>query len=54
MPLAAAGDLLSAMQTTRIIPCDQETFTLLGLSLAAWNVPVMMGVLGLLGVGARR
>ena len=54
VPLAAAGDLLGAMQTTRIIPCDQEDFTLLGLSLAAWNVPTMLVVLGLLGVGGRK
>jgi len=54
VPLAAAGDLLGALQTTRIIPCDQEDFTLLGLSLAAWNVPMMVGVLGLLGVGGKR
>lgn len=42
----AGADLLAQMANTHIIPCDLETFTLLGLSLAAWNVPAMLLVLG--------
>lgn len=41
---AAPDDLLAAMQTTKVVPCDKETFTLLGLSLAAWNIPAMLFV----------
>lgn len=44
---AAAEDLLAAMQTTKVIPCDKETFTLLGLSLAAWNIPAMLFAIAL-------
>ncbi len=36
------ADLLSAMTQVKVIPCDLETFTLLGLSLAAWNLPLML------------
>lgn len=39
--LSATADLLSAMNQTKIVPCDKETFTVLGLSLAAWNIPAM-------------
>ncbi|PIZ30586.1 MAG: hypothetical protein COY40_04265 [Alphaproteobacteria bacterium CG_4_10_14_0_8_um_filter_53_9] len=46
MVLAQAGDLMASLAEVRIVPCDKETFTLLGLSLAGWNVLVMLGVLG--------
>ena len=43
MPTYASGaNLLAAMNTTKVIPCDKETFTLLGLSLAAWNIPATL------------
>lgn len=53
--LAQGADLLAAMQTTVIIPCDRENFKLLGLSLAGWNLPAMLatGVLGLLALRRR-
>lgn len=38
---ASANDLLTALNQTKVVPCDQETFTLLGLSLAGWNIPAM-------------
>lgn len=39
--VAQADDLLAAMQSTKVVPCDKETFTVLGLSLAGWNMPIM-------------
>lgn len=45
--IAATADLLAAMNNTQIVPCDRETFTLLGLSLAGWNIPAMLLVLAL-------
>ncbi|MCA3243900.1 MAG: disulfide bond formation protein B [Alphaproteobacteria bacterium] len=48
--LVAGADLLSAMATTHVIPCDLETFRLLGFSLAAWNLPAMLLALGGAGV----
>ncbi len=45
--LAVGADLLSAMANTTVIPCDLETFTLLGFSLAAWNIPAMLLALAL-------
>ena len=47
--LSAAGNLLAAIGSTHIVPCDKETFKLLGLSLAGWNIPAMAGVIGLVG-----
>jgi disulfide bond formation protein DsbB len=36
------ADLMAAMAQVKVIPCDLETFTLLGLSLAAWNLSLML------------
>ena len=44
---ANPDDLLAAMQATKIVPCDKENFTLLGLSLAGWNIPAMLLTLAL-------
>jgi disulfide bond formation protein DsbB len=44
--MTVGADLLSAMAHTTVVPCDQETFTIFGLSLAVWNVPAMLFVLG--------
>lgn len=41
---AAADDLLAAMSATKVVPCDKETFTLFGLSLAGWNIPAMLAI----------
>lgn len=44
--LANAADLLAAMNNQpKVIPCDTETFHLLGLSLAGWNIPTMLGTI---------
>ena len=48
MPTYASGeDLLAAMNTTKVVPCDKENFTLLGLSLAGWNIPAMLLVIAM-------
>jgi disulfide bond formation protein DsbB len=48
VPTYASGeDLLAAMNATKVVPCDKETFTLFGLSLAAWNIPAMLLALAL-------
>ncbi len=51
---SSAEDLLSNLNRVKIVPCDKETFTLLGLSLAGWNIPAMLAVLGLSGLALRR
>lgn len=52
--LSATADLLAAMNQTKIVPCDKETFTFLGLSLAAWNIPAMAFVVALSGLTLRK
>lgn len=48
MPTYASGeDLLAAINATKIVPCDKETFTLFGLSLAGYNIPAMLLIIGL-------
>jgi disulfide bond formation protein DsbB len=49
-----AVDLLDAMQHTKIVPCDKETYRFLGVSLAGWNIPAMLLVLVVAVSGARR
>lgn len=49
-----AADLLTAMQHTKLVPCDKEQFRLLGLTLAMWNIPAMMAVAVVAVIGARR
>ncbi|HEX2859918.1 MAG TPA: disulfide bond formation protein B [Alphaproteobacteria bacterium] len=41
-PLADAANLLASLKNIQIVPCDRETFSLLGLSLAGWNIPAML------------
>lgn len=48
-----ATDLLSAMSTAKIVPCDRETFTFLGLSLAGWNIPAMLATLAIAALGLK-
>jgi len=40
--VATSADLLATLNNTPIVPCDQETFTLGGLSLAGWNIGAML------------
>lgn len=44
---SSADDLLNNLNRVKIVPCDKETFKLLGLSLAGWNIPAMLAILGL-------
>jgi disulfide bond formation protein DsbB len=37
LPRLGAGDLLSAMRTTRVVSCDEAPWTLAGISLAGFN-----------------
>lgn len=54
LALATTGtDLLATIGDTRVIPCDKETFTLLGLSLAGWNIPIMLGTALVAVMGGR-
>jgi disulfide bond formation protein DsbB len=41
-PLSDPAHILENLQRIRIVPCDRENFTLLGLSLAGWNIPAMV------------
>lgn len=43
---SSADNLLNNLNRVKIVPCDKETFTLLGLSLAGWNIPAMLAVGG--------
>ena len=47
---ATGGDLLKSLQTQNVVRCDQPAMKILGLSLAAWNMPIGLG----LGVVAAR
>lgn len=43
--LAASGnDLLKSLETQNVVRCDQPALKILGLSLAAWNVPIGLGL----------
>jgi disulfide bond formation protein DsbB len=48
------GDLLSAMETTRVINCADAPFRVLGLSLAGWNALLSFGLAVLAIRGWRR
>ncbi len=40
------GDLMSQLKTTRIVPCDEPPFRILGLSPAGYNVFYSLGLAG--------
>jgi disulfide bond formation protein DsbB len=52
--MAGADTLLMALQNTPPPPCDEVSFTILGLSLAAWNLPLMLGCVGLVLLVTRK
>ena len=53
-PLAQTPeDLLKALQNQKIVRCDQPALYILGLSLAAWNVPIGLGLAALAAMAAR-
>jgi disulfide bond formation protein DsbB len=51
---ASAGDLLSTLETTRIVSCTEAAWRFLGLSLAGWNALVSLGLAGSAAWGASR
>lgn len=49
----SAGGLLDQMRTTRIVPCDDASFRVLGISLAGYNALISLGLAALATLGAR-
>ncbi len=47
-------EMLKALQNQKIVRCDQPALYVLGLSLAAWNVPIGLGLAALGGFASRR
>ncbi len=53
-PLATTPeDLLKALQTQKVVRCDRPALMILGLSLAAWNIPIGLGLAAGGGLAAR-
>ena len=52
--LGSAGDLLSRVQTTRVIRCDEAAWRFLGISLAGWNVLIAFTLAAIALMGARK
>lgn len=48
------GDLLSQLNTIRVVSCTEAAWRFLGLSLAGWNVVISAGIATLAFVAARR
>ncbi|MEM7565850.1 MAG: disulfide bond formation protein B [Pseudomonadota bacterium] len=48
----SVGDLLSALDTVRVVPCDEAPWVFLGLSLAGWNALISLGLAGVAAIGA--
>ena len=54
-PLATdASDLLKSLQTQNVVRCDQPALKILGLSLAAWNIPIGLGLAAVAGRAVQR
>jgi disulfide bond formation protein DsbB len=52
--LGSAGDLLSRVETTRVIRCDEAAWRFLGLSLAGYNVLISLGLAAIAALGVRK
>ncbi|MFZ4532959.1 MAG: disulfide bond formation protein B [Alsobacter sp.] len=50
---AAMGDFLRQLETVKVVRCDEVAVRILGLSLAAWNALVALGLALLAAAGAR-
>lgn len=50
---SSAGGLLDQMRTTRIVPCDDAAWRLLGISLAGYNALISAALAALAAAGAR-
>ncbi len=46
-------EMLKQLQSQKIVRCDQPALFILGLSLAAWNVPIGLGLAALGGLAVR-
>ena len=54
-PLATTPEeMLKALQNQKVVRCDQPALTVLWLSLAAWNVPVGLGLAAVAAHAARK
>ena len=54
-PLATTPEeMLKALQNQKVVRCDQPALTVLWLSLAAWNVPVGLGLAAVAAQAARK
>jgi disulfide bond formation protein DsbB len=42
----STDDLLARLQATPVVRCDEIPWSFLGLSMAAWNVPLSLGIAG--------
>jgi disulfide bond formation protein DsbB len=52
--LGSAGDLLSRVETTRVIRCDEAAWRFLGISLAGYNVLIALVLSGIAAMGAKK
>ncbi len=50
---AAMGDFLRQLETVKVVRCDEVAMHILGLSLAAWNALIALGLALLAAAGAR-
>jgi disulfide bond formation protein DsbB len=50
---AGLDDFLKSLETTKVVRCDQVALRILGLSLAAWNVVLSVGLTLVALLGAR-
>ena len=50
---AAMGDFLRQLETVKVVRCDEVAMRILGLSLAAWNAVIALGLALLAAAGAR-
>lgn len=48
-----AGNMLEALRSTRVVPCDEPEFRFLGLSFAGYNALISAGLTLLAGLGLR-
>ncbi|KAB0269168.1 disulfide bond formation protein B [Microvirga brassicacearum] len=48
------GDLMSQLNSIRVVSCTEAAWRFLGLSLAGWNVLISLGIAGLAWSAARR
>ena len=53
-PAPKVGDFLEQLHHVAVVRCDQPALTILGLSLAGWNVVVSLGLVALANFGLLR